>query len=198
MNIAVPSTPAYSSSTVATGTFASNTQVTVRTYLTQQFDSIKTFLLTRATTDAKQYGAAYKHCLLERNVQDICAWLGIAWPLNRGTGRPVTIDNLTISLIDIVGWLGCCATETFCNIRSSVARSRVALERLTRTASLGPLPPSDESARNILFALLISKPLTPPVVGSNLQMELGQLDAMSLSNAKWVSLVADILTRYLF
>lgn len=73
---------------------------------------------------------AYKHCLSERTLRNVADLVGVIWPM-KGTAKPKVFHDtgLVIKLDDLARWAGI-NPGSFKNIRASVAKARVAQERL--------------------------------------------------------------------
>lgn len=172
----------------------SSSATPVQEYLSHRFPEQEALLRDHVRkTSPSAYGAAYKHCLLERTIHLICDVLGMTWPISHGGFKPIIVDELSIELTDIVNWTQCAAPDSFCNIRKNVAKSRIVLECLNRRQDSGSLSLEQETARDMLSVMLGGKRVPLPSTEGNDGMLPGQMDAITCTKEKWVAVIKSMM-----
>jgi hypothetical protein len=164
----------------------------VDTYLDEHFPEQK---LSLNSLGNERYGMAYKHCLSERTLRNVAERVGVIWPM-KGTAKPKVFHDtgMVIKLDDLARWAGINA-GSFKNIRASVAKARVARERLRRQSALS-LDQRDASAVNILKVLLSEEQVVYPDLGQTFNMADGEWDAIRMTADSLDRLVKRILDKY--
>lgn len=163
-------------------------------YLNLHFGTQKATL--RSLVGNNKYGTAYRLALTERGIRSIAETMGMMWPFEGNVAPAVISSQLSISLADIVMWMGLGAASSFKNIRAIMAKSRVAWEKLNQWGRSGSsLNAEDAESLEILKTLVTADIIPFPDLSSEWNLSSGQFKAITMTKASWETLTASISQR---
>jgi hypothetical protein len=118
--------------------------------------------------------------------------VGIVWPMKGIIKAKIFDDGMTIKLDDLVRWVGI-NPGSFKNIRGSVAKARLAWERLKRNAPL--LHKKDTIAADTLKILLFGDQIEFPDLNESFNMDEGEWDAVRMTGDGLDKLVKRVMEQ---
>jgi hypothetical protein len=178
-------------------------QTLIESYLALHYSSRRDHLA--ALIHMPGYQAAYKHCLIERQIMSVCNSLGIVFSTRQIMATEVEYLGTSISIKpdDIASWMGV-SPGTFAASRTDTAAASLAhriLRQLDQQVNAGRTvsPPMEEADRSFLRTLntmLSSRILTPidPHSGYTgvADLQAGEANAVRMKLNKWRELVAGV------
>ncbi|KAJ7212439.1 hypothetical protein C8J57DRAFT_1539120 [Mycena rebaudengoi] len=182
-------------------------QTLIESYLALHYSSRRDHLA--ALIHMPGYQAAYKHCLIERQIMSVCNSLGIVFSTRQIVAAEVEYLGTSISIKpdDIASWMGV-SPGTFAASRTDMAAASLAhriLRQLDQQVNAGRTvsPPMEEADRSFLRTLntmLSSRILTPidPHSGYTgvADLQAGDTNAVRMKLNKWRELVAEVKSRW--
>jgi hypothetical protein len=107
----------------------------------------------------RPYGTAYRHCLMERQITDVCLALGMTFQPPRPILRVEVAHGVSISHTDVAVWFGISAAS-WATFRTQFRKARDAQQILS--ARRPPLSESDSAIAHVLDVMLSEHILPPP------------------------------------